>query len=133
MRMRATVARALGEAEMRFLADVVHSARGEGLERLGQSLGEIRRLDRLGNFRLRQLGRVHDERLMLDERPFNGSLIAINIDALAILARGVEEGTDDARIYVGALIFDVRRLDGEGRAVVLLQFLAHGAGAEATD
>ena len=33
---------------------------------------------------------------------------AVDVDALAILARGVEEAADDARAEVGVLEFDVR-------------------------
>src|SRR4029453_8532741 len=58
-------------------------------------------------------------------------LRAIDIDALAILARRVEERADDARIDVSALEPDVRTLDVEGAAVFLDELLAHRAGTEA--
>ena len=56
---------------------------------------------------------------MLDERPLDGFLRAIDVDALAILARHVEEAADDARADVAAAELDVRGLDGERRAVAL--------------
>ena len=78
-----------------------------------QPLGVVGHFDLLRDLRLRQLRRVHHERLVFDERPFEGFLRAIDIDALAILPRGVEKRADDARGEIGVLEFDVRGLDGE--------------------
>ena len=58
VRMAAAVAAALGEAEVRLLAGVIDALRRVFGDALGQALGEVGALDRLGNLRLRQLGRV---------------------------------------------------------------------------
>src|SRR6185503_2684035 len=118
--------------EVGLLGQVVNALGREALDGFGQAPGEIGRLHRLWNLRFALLGRVQDERLVLDQRPFNGPLRAVHVDALAILARGVEQAADDAGIDVGALELDVRRLDGEARAVVLDEFQANRAGTEAT-
>src|SRR5687767_12108654 len=76
---------------------------------------------------------MHDQRFVLDQRPFHGSFAAVNIDALAILTSRVKQAADDAGVDVGVFKFDVRSFDGERAAVFLNQFLANGAAAEATD
>src|ERR1051325_7380478 len=64
VRMRAAVAGALHEAEVRFLAEIIHAFGGEGLNGFGQAFGVVRRFDRFGDLRFRQFGGVHDERFM---------------------------------------------------------------------
>src|SRR6266496_30756 len=131
--MAPAVAGALREGEMGFLAQVIDSLGRETPDGFGQAPGVIRGLHRLWYLRLGPLGGVQDERRVLDQRPFDGRLRAIHVDALPILARGVEQAADDAGVDVGALELDVRRLDGETGAVVLDEFQSDRAGAEATD
>ena len=79
------------------------------------------------------LGGVHDMGLTLDQRPLEAFLGAVDIEAFAVLARGVEQEAPDVRADVGVLDLDVARLDGVLVAGLLGQILADGAGAEATD
>ena len=51
---------------------------------------------------------------MLHERPLDRLLRAININALAILSRGVEQAADDAGVHIGVFEFDVRCFHREG-------------------
>ena len=132
VRMAAAVAAALREAQVRLLARVIDALRRVFRDALGQAPGEVGALDRLGNLRLGQLGRVQDERLVLDQRPLDGFLRAIDVNALAILPRRVEEAADDARADVAAVELDVRGLDGERRAVALDEFLADGAASRSS-
>ena len=128
--MRSAVARPLGEAQVRLLRQIIDPFGRESPDRLRQPLRVVRRLDLLRNLRLRQLRRVQDVRLVLGQRPFERFLRAVNVDALPILPRGVEQRPDDARRQVGIFEFDVRRLHCKRRAVTLDQFLANRAGAE---
>jgi hypothetical protein len=117
----------LREAEVRFLAGVIDTLRRVFRDALGQALGEVGALDALGNLRLRQLSGVDDQRLVLDQRPLDGFLGAIDINALPVLARGVEEAANDARAYIAVSEFDVRRLNRKGRALALDELTADGA------
>ena len=125
--MRSAVARALGETQMRLLCQVIDALGCEALDGFGQPFRIIRGLDRLGNLRLRQFGAVQDERFVFDERPFDGSFRAIDIDAFAVLPRDVEERAIDARAQVRTFEFDVGALDGERLVVFFHQFLANRA------
>src|SRR5437762_10385871 len=98
--MRAAVSCAFGEAQMRLLRQVVDPLRREPLDRLGQTLREIRGLYRFWNFGLRQFCSMQNKRLVLDERPFYRGLRAIDINALTILARNVKERPIDSRAQV---------------------------------
>ena len=131
MRVAAAVAAALGEAEMGLLAEVVNALRREALDGLRQALGEVGSLDQFRDLVLDHFGAVQDQGLMLNERPFDGGLVAIDVEALTILTCGVKQAADDAGADIGAFEFDVRGLDGEGGAVALLQLFAHSAGAKA--
>ncbi len=74
VRMTPAVARPLREAQMRLLRQVIYPLGREPLDRLGQPLRVIRHFDFLWNLRLRQLRRVQHVRLVLDQRPLEGSL-----------------------------------------------------------
>jgi hypothetical protein len=87
VRMAAAVAAALGEAEVRPLAGIVDPMRRVWGDAARQPVGEVGAVDALWYFRLRPLGSVDDERLVRDERPFDGLLGAVDVDALAVLTR----------------------------------------------
>ena len=128
VRMGSAVPTTLHEAEVRgLLIQIVDAFRREGLDRLGQPLRVIGSFNQLRNLMLRELGPVHDQRLMLNQRPFHGRLVAIDVDAFAILPRGVEERTDNPGAEVGTGKLDVRSLDRKGAAVILGQLGANRA------
>ena len=74
VRMGAAMAGALGEAEVRFLGEIIHALGREVPDLLRQELRVIRRRHELGNFSFGQFGAVHHQRFVLDQRPFNGDL-----------------------------------------------------------
>ncbi len=112
--MRAAVAGALREAEVSFLAEVVDALRREFLDAFRETLGVVGHGDLFRDLVLGEFRGVEDVLLVFDERPLERFLRAVDVDALAILTRGVEERADDARGEVGVLELDVRGLDGEG-------------------
>src|SRR5678815_1901078 len=132
VRVTAAVAGALRETKVRFLSEIVDTLGREWLDRFRKPLREIRCLDRLGNLWLGQFRRVHDQRLMLDERPLNRAFATININAFAILPGRVEQAADNAGVDVRPGELDVRRLDREGRIVMLDEFLADGSAPKTT-
>src|SRR5262245_47143198 len=71
--MGPAVSGTLREAQMRLLPEIVHAFGGKALNWLWQQLRVIRRLHRLGDLWFRQLGAVHHQWFMLDERPFDGN------------------------------------------------------------
>ena len=90
MGMTAAMTAALGEAEMGFLAGVVHALGRVPGKAPGEALREIGALDRLGYLGLRQFRRMDNERRMLDQRPLDRLQGAVNIEAFPILPRHVE-------------------------------------------
>src|SRR2546422_667706 len=102
VRVRTAVPCALGEAEMRFLGQIIDALGGEPANGFGQQFRVIGHFDLPGNFRFRQFGRVQHVRLMLDERPLERFFGAIDINAFAILPGGVEERAIDARAQIGS-------------------------------
>ena len=74
VRVRTAVPAALGEAQVPVAVHVVNAPRGELADGLGKPLGEVGRLDRLGDLRLWQFGPMHDQRLVLDQRPLDARL-----------------------------------------------------------
>ena len=133
MGMTPAVSGALREAQMCLLRQVVNALGREPLDRLGQELCVVRHFDFPRYLRLSQLRRVQHVRLMFDQSPLKRPFRPVNVDALAVLPRGVEQRPDNPRRQVGVFEFDVGRLDGKRRAVILDEFLADGAGAEAGD
>ena len=133
VRMGAAVAGALGEAEVRFLAEIVDALRREWADAGGQALGVVGHRDFFRNLVLGELRGVEDVRFAFDERPFEGFFGAVDVDAFAVLTRGVEEGADDAGGEIGVLELDVGGLDGEGGVVFRDEFGADRAGAETGD
>jgi hypothetical protein len=129
--MRPAMTRALGEAQVGLLPEIIHALGGELPDALGQQLGVVRRLHELGNLGFRQLGAMQHQGLVLDQRPFDGRLGAIDIEALTVLAGGVEQRAVDARAEVALRELDVGGLDGERGVVLGDQFVADGARAEA--
>src|SRR5277367_466365 len=84
--MRAAMAAALDERKMRVFI-VIDTLGGEAPDRFGQQVRIVR------HFGLLHLlpAQVHDRFLTLDELPFEGQILAINIEALEVLARGIEQ------------------------------------------
>src|SRR4051812_6408641 len=72
MRVRSTMTRALREAEMSFLAEVVNALRRELLDAFRQPLRIVGHLNLFRNLRLSELRRVEHVRLVLDEGPLEG-------------------------------------------------------------
>jgi len=70
---------------------------------------------------------------VLDEGPFERFLRAVNVDSLAVLPGGVEEGAIDARAEIRVFELDVGGFDGERGFVIFDESFADGAGAEAGD
>ena len=68
--MRAAVACALGEAQMRFLRNIINAPGRETADRSGEEFSVIWNLDSLRDLRLGQFRRVQDMRLVLDQGPF---------------------------------------------------------------
>src|SRR6476469_1636864 len=94
---------------------------------------EIRNLHFTWDFRFGLFRCVDDMRLMLDERPLEALLGAIDVEAFAILPRGVVEKPPDVSNDVGILNGDVARFDGEFIAGFFSDVLAADAAAKATD
>ena len=93
--MGTAVPRALGEAQMRLLAQVIDPLGGELTNGLGQQPGVVRDPDLLRDLPLRQLGGVQHMRFVLDQGPFEGFLRAVDIDAFPVLAGDIKEGAVD--------------------------------------
>src|SRR5688572_9102924 len=91
----------------------------------------VGRLDARWNLRLGPFGRVEDVLLALDERPLEGLLRAVDVEALAVLAGRVVEEPPDVGRNVAAGDLDVAALDRELVTALLLDVLADRAGAEA--
>ena len=112
--MRAAVTGALGEAEVRLLAEVVDTLGRERPDALGQSFRVVGHGDLPRDLVFREFRRVQHVGLILDQRPLEGLLRTVDVDALAVLARGVEQRPDDARREIAVAELHVRRLHGEG-------------------
>ena len=129
--MRAAVAGALREGQVLVLVQIVNAFGGEHADRFRQAFAVVRHFHAPGNFSFGFFGGMHDGLFAFDELPFEGFFAAVDIEALAVLARGVEERAINARAEVRILEFDVRAFDGERGIVFGNELFANAAGAEA--
>jgi hypothetical protein len=131
MRMRSAVSGALGKAEVILAAfAAVDSALSERGDLVGEQVSVVGAGDPLGDLWLGFFRGVDDEGLVFNEGPLDGFFGSVDFDALAILAGHVEEGAVDLGAEIALVETDVGRLDGEGRAVAAVHFLADRAAGE---
>ena len=109
--MAAAVAAALNEAQVDILTHVIDALRREWTNGLRQQVGII------GNLHLfhRLTAEVQHWIIVLGELPLEGSLRAIAVEALLILARGIEQIPGDLTGDILTADLEVGRLEREGR------------------
>lgn len=134
VRVRAAVAGALGKTQMLFSAfTAINTALGERRDFGRQQVTEVRAGDFLRDFGFRLFGGVDHEGAMLDERPFDRLLRAIDLDAFAILTRDIKQRAIHLGTEIAVFEADVGSLDSKGRPVAGVHFLTDGSGRETTD
>ena len=115
--VEAAVAAALRERQVLLVVAAINTLRRKALDRLGKELREVGNRHARRNLGLRKASRVNHGLFILDLLPFEAPLVAVRVEALAILPGDVEEAPRDLRTDVGILDLERRRLDRERAAV----------------
>ena len=134
--MRAAVPAALEERQVLGVLD--RGRLGEALNRLRQEVREIRDLHalrdlRLGQRRLFRAPGMNDRFFVLNLLPFERLVGAVDVEALAILPRGVEQAARHLGADVRVAQLERRALDRERAAVFRNQRLVDAPRAMADD
>ncbi len=85
VRVRSAMARSLDEGQVLLLA-AVDALRREALNLFGQQVRVVEHIHPV-----RRLADVNDRVIVLDQRPLERHLAAVHVEALAVLARRVEQ------------------------------------------
>src|SRR5216683_694130 len=129
VRVGTAVAAALNEGEMLMLLGVINALRGEAADRFGQQLRVIGHLDFLDLLP----ADVQDRFVAFDELPLERSLLAIDVEALDVLAGGMEQVAGDLESKVLVANLAVGGLEGKRRTVLADQILRDAPRPKAGD
>src|SRR5438093_995650 len=114
----------LHKTQIHLLTGIINTLNRVFSNTLQQALDKITTLHHTRNFQLKQFYNIHNKQFVLNKKPFDGALNAINIDALAILPRDVKKAANDSGADVRTLELDMGNFDGERRAVTFDEILA---------
>src|SRR6185437_14037808 len=113
VRMRTAMATALDERQVRVFV-VVNALGREPTDRFGQQMRVIRHFHLFGFF----AAEVQHRFVAFGQLPFERAILAIDIEALDVLTRGVEEEARHLEADVLVAYLEMRRLERERRTVL---------------
>src|SRR3546814_6923485 len=94
---------------MLVIVFIVNAFGCKALNRLGKQMGIIGAFHFFGNFGLRSLSGMDNQRTTFDQRPFHSFFRAVNLKALAVLPGCIEQGAVNMGAQIGVYELDVGR------------------------